>query len=77
MDMDISFYSIGAAPVYVPAFVFRSTHFGNKLRTFVSGFLLSSDLAIVQHFHALSHGASASVRAHVPLDFCKAMPVYY
>ena len=37
MDLGVSFANIRASPVYVPVFVFRSTHFGNKLRTFVSG----------------------------------------
>lgn len=37
LDMAVSFADIGASPVYIPVFVFRSTHFGNKLRTFVSG----------------------------------------
>ncbi len=37
LDIGISFSDIRASPVYIPVFVFRSTHFGNKLRTFVSG----------------------------------------
>ena len=39
MDIHISFSDIRASPVYIPAFVMRSTHFGRKLRTFVSGTL--------------------------------------
>lgn len=38
LKMDVRLSDVRTAPVYVPAFVFRSTHFGAKLRTFVSGF---------------------------------------
>ena len=37
LEMFISHCIITATPFYVPAYVFRSHHYGRKLRTFVSG----------------------------------------
>ncbi len=37
LGLSVRAVRVEAAPVYVPAYVFRSTHFGAKLRTFVSG----------------------------------------
>ena len=37
VQLNLGLSGVRSAPVYVPAFVFRSTHLGNKLRTFVSG----------------------------------------
>ena len=37
MQLHLGLSAVRSAPIYVPAFVFRSTHLGNKLRTFVSG----------------------------------------
>ncbi|KAK9807034.1 hypothetical protein WJX72_011376 [[Myrmecia] bisecta] len=37
MDIDVDIFSLSAAPVYVPVFVFSSLHLGAKVRTFVSG----------------------------------------
>jgi len=37
LGLSVRAVRVDAAPVYVPAYVFRSTHFGAKLRTFVSG----------------------------------------
>ena len=37
VDMDFSITSMRSSPLYVPAYIFRSQHFGTKMRTFVSG----------------------------------------
>ncbi|KAK9906709.1 hypothetical protein WJX75_006533 [Coccomyxa subellipsoidea] len=37
VDMDFSIVSMRSSPLYVPAYIFRSQHFGTKMRTFVSG----------------------------------------
>ena len=37
LQMTINPSSFSASPMYVPAFVFRSFHFGAKMHTFVSG----------------------------------------
>lgn len=37
LQMSISPSSFHASPIYVPAFIFRSYHFGAKMHTFVSG----------------------------------------
>lgn len=37
VDLDFSLDAIASSPLYVPAHVFRSQHFGAKMRTFVSG----------------------------------------
>ncbi|CAK0753060.1 hypothetical protein CVIRNUC_002192 [Coccomyxa viridis] len=37
LDMSISPSSFSASPFFVPAFIFRSYHFGAKMHTFVSG----------------------------------------
>ncbi len=37
LDMDVSITAMRSSPLYVPAFIFRSQHFGTKMRTFVSG----------------------------------------
>ena len=37
LGLSVRLAGVRAAPVYVPAYVFRSMHFGSKLRTFVSG----------------------------------------
>ena len=37
LDMDFGVRGCRTSPLYVPAYVFRSRHFGTKLRTFVSG----------------------------------------
>ncbi len=37
MDLDVAILSMRSSPVYVPAYIFRSQHFGTKMRTFVSG----------------------------------------
>ena len=37
LKIDVQLSGVRTSPVYVPAFVFRSSHFGSKLRTFVSG----------------------------------------
>lgn len=37
LEMSISPSSFFASPVYLPAFIFRSYHFGAKMHTFVSG----------------------------------------
>ena len=37
LDMDFAVRQFRASPLYVPAYIFRSRHFGTKLRTFVSG----------------------------------------
>ncbi len=37
LGLTVRLVRVHAAPTYVPAYVFRSTHFGSKLRTFVSG----------------------------------------
>ena len=37
LDMSISPSSFSASPFFVPAFIFRSHHFGAKMHTFVSG----------------------------------------
>lgn len=37
LGLSVQLVSAHAAPVYVPAYIFRSHHLGSKLRTFVSG----------------------------------------
>ena len=37
LQMSVNPSSFSASPFYVPAFVFRSFHFGAKMHTFVSG----------------------------------------
>ena len=37
LQMSVNPSSFVASPFYVPAFVFRSFHFGAKMHTFVSG----------------------------------------
>lgn len=37
VNMDFTVASMRSSPVYVPAYIFRSQHFGTKMRTFVSG----------------------------------------
>jgi hypothetical protein len=37
LQMSIIPSSFHASPIYVPAFIFRSYHFGAKMHTFVSG----------------------------------------
>ena len=37
VDLDFSLGAFASSPLYVPAHVFRSRHFGAKMRTFVSG----------------------------------------
>lgn len=37
VDLDFSLDAFASSPLYVPAHVFRSQHFGAKMRTFVSG----------------------------------------
>lgn len=37
LGLSVRLAGVRAAPVYVPAYVFRSMHFGSKLRTFISG----------------------------------------
>ncbi len=37
VDMDFSITAMRSSPLYVPAYIFRSQHFGTKMRTFVSG----------------------------------------
>jgi hypothetical protein len=37
LDMDFGVQAFRTSPLYVPAHIFRSQHFGTKLRTFVSG----------------------------------------
>ncbi|CAL8462316.1 g1849 [Coccomyxa elongata] len=37
VNMDFTVVSMRSSPVYVPAYIFRSQHFGTKMRTFVSG----------------------------------------
>jgi len=43
LQMSINPSSFSASPFYVPAFIFRSYHFGAKMHTFVSG--------TAQHLH--------------------------
>ena len=37
VGLSVRLAGVRSAPVYVPAYVFRSMHFGSKLRTFISG----------------------------------------
>lgn len=46
LSLDVRLHDLRSSPVYVPVFVFRSTHFGSKLRTFVSGEPVSSLLQL-------------------------------
>ena len=46
LQMSVSPSSFSASPMYVPAFVFRSFHFGAKMHTFVSGTAHHFDAAL-------------------------------
>jgi len=77
MEMRLDLSDVRAAPMYFPVFVFRSTHFGNKLRTFVSGPPLPLPFrSLTSRGHVLLSqiGTKVVYNSHVACDALDAIP---